>query len=180
MRERMRDAAFADNIIKTGWKGTVGGYLHTGEPFHSWPSSDWRKFDGQKKLPIMIKKKVANVTGDGNTDAFSVLKEVYALRIPVGTMVVCDIEGAVVPNYVRGFGNVLRFYGYKVVVYGSSGNLFKNPALDGYFVAAPADDHKPYMYSHDQVIMTQYDLDVAPGIDRSTIRWAVQLSHWWI
>ena len=178
MRERMRDAAFAENI--KNWGGIVGGYLHSlGQAFHAWPVDDWNRFPRNKKLPILMQKRPGSADR-AEIEAFQVLHELYDLGVPNGTAVVLDLETSVAPFYVVRFGRVMHHFGYRVYPYGSSSTLFKNPPLDGYWVAAPRTDLKPYMHSHANVIMTQYALDVAPGIDRSTVRWRVQQSKWWV
>jgi hypothetical protein len=179
MRERMRDAAFAQNI-DPAWTGIAGGYLFSlGQAFHPWPVSDWNRFPGNKKLPILMQKRPGDAAS-AQADAFTVLQELYNLCVPAGTGIVLDLETAVNAPYTRRFGRIMHYFDYRVYVYGSASTLFRNPPLDGYWVAAPAKDGKPYMYPHDFVEMTQYALDVKPGIDRSTVRWRTQLKKWWV
>ena len=178
MRERMRDAAFAGNI--RNWNGIVGGYLHTaGQAFHAWPVADWNKFPKNKKLPILMQKRPGSADR-AEIEGFQVLHELYDLHVPNGTAIVLDLETAVNPPYTKRFGDVMHHFGYRVFVYGSSSTLFKNPPLDGYWVAAPLASRLAYMHSADNVVATQYSLDVAPGIDRSTVRWRVQMQKWWV
>lgn len=177
--ERARDAAMPANL--RGWGGVIGGYLHTGDPFHPWSEADWRQFAGLRKLPIVAKSNPGTVAQAEN-DAFSVLQELWNLRVPKGVYTVLDLETAVNPDYVTRYGDVIWWGGYKVFPYGSTSSLFRNPPLNGYWVAAPSMDGKPYMYSRARTLirMTQYAENVKPGYDSSTVKWWTYFrGAWW-
>lgn len=185
MRERMRDAAFASNI-DTAWANAdhdriIGGYLTRppGDAFHPWSKADWGRFPHNKKLPIMVQSN-PGTAGGGESDGLLTIEHLYQLGARPGVYTALDLETAVDPAYVTAYGKVLRFFRYKVLVYGSSGFVFNNPPLDGYWVAAPSSDGKPYEFNHPEVVATQYALDVSPGYDSSAVRWSTQLGQWWV
>lgn len=185
MRERMRDAATATNIDRT-WANAdhgriIGGYLQRppGDPFSGWTAEEWGLFPNNKKLPIMVQSKPGS-GADGFSDAWLTLEHLYNLRVPTGCHIALDLETAIDPQYVQDFGHVLNFFTYKVLVYGSTSTLFQNPPLQGYWVAAPDNNGQPYEFAHSEVVATQYALDVAPGFDRSTVKWETQLGKWWV
>jgi hypothetical protein len=70
-------------------------------------------------------------------DAQAFIAWLTAHGAPKGTATVLDLETAVDEQYVTTFGEMLHTAGYLVLPYGSSSTLFRNPVLDGYFVAKP-------------------------------------------
>lgn len=175
----MRDAAYASNIDAT-WTGAVGGYLHVGNPYHPWTVADWRRFRFNRKLPIA---KISKTKGRNPIkDALASLEELYAIGCKSGSMVVLDLETTVDPLYTSAYGNVMKWCGFHVLPYGSTGSLFKNPPLYGYWVSSPnANVSTPYMYAHASIRMTQYAINVNNKHDSSTVRWSTWTNGvWWV
>jgi hypothetical protein len=181
----MRDAEFASNIdlswADSDFNHIIGGYVRRppGDPAHGWTPAEWGMFPKNKKLPIVVQSNPGNVAG-AQTDAFEALQDLYALGVPTGVQVALDLETAVDPTYVQEFGKILKWAGFHVHPYGSTSSIFKNPPLQGYWVASPAANGQPFEYNHPDVVATQYALDVPPGYDASTVRWALQLQKWWV
>jgi hypothetical protein len=174
--EDMRDAAYANNI-STGFTGVVAGYLPHGDPFHAWSAADWQRFKGKRKLPIFVRSDTQSAT-QGIEDAFQVMRVLNSLGAPIGCITALDLETRINPAYVNAYGSVMRWAKYSVLVYGSTSTVFRNPALDGYWVAAPA--AKPYLYNHPNVRATQYRADGHPGYDSSVVYWrTLYFGKWW-
>lgn len=137
----------------TAPKGTkiVGLYMGGDTP-HVWTQDEVKRFGKYRKLPIYVR---SNPTGRNPVDdAMTVLQWLYHFRVPRGQVVALDLEGAVNKPYVSGFGNVLRFFGYKVWPYGEISTIFGNPPEDGYWVAHY--DNKRRMVHHPNVRAKQY------------------------
>lgn len=180
MEEHMRDAAYAANI-PASWTGAVGGYLNAkGDPYHPWTPADWARFPHNRKLPIFVQSHPE--AADAVSDGFKVLRSLYELSVPRGCRTALDLETAVDPGYVRAYGRVLNYFGYRVWPYGSVSTLFGNPPLQGYWMADYRADRSPFMYDHIDGRATQYtDNPPADKYDSSTIHpWAyADLAHWW-
>lgn len=131
----MFDAAYAIDIPAQPDDAVVSGYLYGGDPLHPWADSDWRKFPGRRKLPILTRSDPANKS-EAEDDAFQALRDLYAIGAR-HCLVALDIETAKDAAYVEKFGHVMNFYDYLVLAYGSQGNIFSVPMLDGRWVAAP-------------------------------------------
>lgn len=162
----MRDAAFPAGL--RGWAGAVGGYLNAPRAFNPWTAAEWAWFLGNRKLPIWV----GGLAGED--DAFACLRQLFDLAVPVGAYVAADMETRVDETYLTRFGAVLHWFGYRVLVYGSTGTLFENPPLDGYWVADPTG--QPHLYAHADVPATQY-LD-AGAYDASLVDAAVADQFW--
>jgi hypothetical protein len=181
MQEHMRDAAYAANI-PTPWGGAVAGYLNSrpeGDPAHPWTASDWIKFQANRKLPIFVQSHP--VTDMAEADAFATLKALYDIGAPAGIRTALDLETAIDAEYVRRYGKVMRWSGFRVWVYGSASTVFGNPPLDGYWVADYLDG-QPFLYDHPDVRATQYTNNPpASKYDSSAIRnWVyADVAHWW-
>lgn len=182
-KERMRDAAYADNI-PTSWTGAVAGYLNTrpnGDPAHPWSPANWQKFKGNRKLPIFVQSFPAQA--DPVSDAWAALKALEALGVPAGKGIrtALDLETAVAPKYVTAYGAILKWAGFYVHPYGSASTIFGNPPLSGYWVA----DYTgvPFEFAHSEVRMTQYTNNPpASKYDSSAVKlWVyADRAHWWI
>lgn len=131
----------------------VAGYIGGDTP-HVWQDRDWDKFPMYKKVPIFVRSQTVGATG-GESDAFLALDALYRLKVPHQTVVVYDRETNTDKEATQAFGDVLHWARYYVMPYGSTGNLFEHPALDGYWVADPT--NTPHMYNHPLVRMTQYE-----------------------
>ena len=171
MNERMRDAAFAANI-DTSWSGAVGGYYGGPDAYHVWTAGDWKRFGGNRKLPIWVGGLAGAVEAK---DAVTVLHD---LGVPTRVYTALDMEGRVDKTYVANFGQVLQEAGYKVWVYGQASTVFENPRLNGYWVADWA-GQGPFMYNHPHVRATQYA--EGANYDSSTVRdWTYNSGPWWV
>jgi hypothetical protein len=185
MHELMRDAAFAGNI-PSDWNGAVAGYLNTpraGDAFHAWSEADWKSFPDQRKLPIFVQSHPGGAA-QGREDGWHAVRALRTLGLPSGKLLrtALDLETAVDPPYVRAYGGVLRWAGFHVWVYGSASTVFRNPALDGYWVANYVSSG-PFMYDHPEVRATQYTNNPPAGAyDSSTVKEWVWLdkAHWWV
>jgi hypothetical protein len=162
-----RDAAFPANLH--GWGGAVFGYYGGPLAYNVWTVSDWRAFGGYK-IPMWVGGYAGEKEGH---DAVSALE---TLGVPEGCETVLDMETRVDRTYVEHFGMVLQAAGYKVLVYGSTSTLFKNPQLNGYAVSDPTG--VAHMYPHPGVRMTQYAFGQV--YDRDVIKqWIASDGHLW-
>lgn len=126
MYARMADAAFAGNI-PPGFD-IAAGYYGGPNAYHVWHPSDWARFPGFK-LPIWV----GGLAGED--EGREAVAELKALGVPAGSRTVLDLEDRKDITYVEAFGDVLRAAGYLVEPYGSAGEVFGNPPLNGYWVA---------------------------------------------
>jgi hypothetical protein len=177
--ERLRDSANASDI-PANWPGAVGGYLPGGDPYRVWHRADWARFPGRRKLPIFVQSHPESA--DPAADAFTALRGLFLMGARPGCLTALDLEGAIDPPYVLRYGAVMRFAGFKVLPYGEQSTIFKNPPLDGRWVAWYR-NIGPFMAPGPGVAMTQY-ADPANGSggpwDSSTIRWATWIrGPWW-
>ncbi len=88
-------------------------------------------------------------------DAFSALRRLYQLAVPVGSRIALDLETRIAPAYVKVFQAVTSHFGYRLWVYGSASTVFSNPPCNGYWVADYA-GKGPFMYPHADVLATQW------------------------
>jgi hypothetical protein len=168
-RERMRDAAYAVDIGP--YARAVAGYYGGPEAYHVWSPGDWKRYPGNRKLPIWVAG--LDGTGEGH-DAVEALRD---LGVPKRVYTAVDMEARIDKTYLEHFGEVLHAAGYKVWVYGSASTVFSNPGLNGYWVADYA-GIGPFMYDHSGVRATQY----APGeyYDSSSVKdWTYYSGTWW-
>lgn len=162
-----RDAAFPANLHD--WHGAVWGYYGGPLAFNVWGRSDWAAFGGYK-VPIWVGGYAGTPEGE---QAVSALR---SLGVPQGCETILDMETRVDRTYVTKFGAVLNGAGYRVLVYGSTSTLFRNPQLNGYCVADPTGI--PHMYPHAGVRMTQYAFGAT--FDSDVIkRWMALDGHLW-
>jgi hypothetical protein len=127
------DAAFAPAHPPA--TDVVAFYGPGGDQEHAWPLSDIEAQSARYRAPIFVRSNPgqASVT----TDAETFMSWLVGIGCPKGSLTVLDLETAIAPNYVNVYGQLLRSEGYLVAPYGSSGTLYKNPALDGYWVDLP-------------------------------------------
>lgn len=147
------DASTPPQKVPAGYKVAIG-YIGGPTP-HVWTRSEWQRFNGMKKLPVMVASIAVKRAADPEVEAFTALRMLYRLNVPKGHPVMWDLETAINPSYVALVGQVMHWAGYRVWPYGSVSTIFSNPALDGYAVA----DYKgigPFAYPHPNVRMTQY------------------------
>lgn len=167
----MADAAFAANI-PPGFQ-VAAGYYGGPEAYHVWPRSDWGLFPGYR-LPIWV-------GGDNGADeGEQAAEELATLGVPAGCLTVLDMETRVDDTYVAHFGSALHAAGYKTWVYGSAAYLFKNPPLNGYWVAdytSNMADVRKLMQSP-SVRAVQYAPDLPPGFDESLVKQWTEGEMW--
>lgn len=133
------------------WLEAVSGYIGGDTP-HIWTRQEWAKMGIRRKLPIWVN----NNPGPNAAwnDGWAILQSLYQLGVPKLSPVVLDIETLIDPAYVLGVFRIVHDFGYKLLVYGSQGTLFNNPACDGYWVATL--DGVAQMLPHPHVKATQY------------------------
>lgn len=148
---RMFDASTPPDHAPAGYQA-VAGYIGGATP-HVWTHAEWDRFNALKKLPIWVGRIVTGAPAPQN-EAFEALRRLFELHVPKGSPVVLDLETHVDGPYVRSFGAVLSWAGYRTWVYGSASSLFRNPPLGGYWVADYTGT--PFMYQHKDVRATQY------------------------
>jgi hypothetical protein len=158
-----RDAAFAQNIGDFG--GVVGGYFGGPNAFNIWRTTDWGLFRQNPKLPIWV----CGYDGEKEaSQAIQMLKVLGAFNCLIGA----DMESRVDESYLLAFGTGLQGAGYKVLPYGSKSTVFRNPQLNGYWVADwTGTSHiaiNPQTGDSLGVRGTQWTHDIPPGYDIST------------
>jgi hypothetical protein len=116
----------------TGFDGVL--FYGWGDTPHIWTPEQIEAQPARYRLPTCVRSDPSSQASD---DANGFLGYLKSIGCPTNVAVCLDLEEAVDPNYVSIFGNTMRVAGYYVLPYGSSGFLFKNPVLDGYFVAWP-------------------------------------------
>lgn len=161
----MVDASHPGSFLPKGTK-VIAGYIGGRTP-HIWTNAEWNRYKGLKRLPIWVYSGAGGVQ-----DAFACLQAIFSLGIPRNSRIVLDMETWGGPSNraaVLAFGSVLRYFGYKVWVYGSASTILKLPALDGYWVADWTNE--PHMYIGPLVRATQY---------RSSTVWDYSLVKGWI
>jgi hypothetical protein len=163
-----RDAAFPQNLA--GYTGVVLGYFGGPRAFNVWSTPQWALFKNNDKIPIWV-------GGLGGTaEADTAVKTLKQLGVPVGSVILLDMEARIDKTYVTHFGRVMHAASYKVWVYGSTSSLFDNPELNGYAVADPTG--AKHMYPHPGVRMTQWAF--GPRFDNDVIReWVMTQGQLW-
>jgi hypothetical protein len=162
------DAAFPQNLY--GSTGIILGYFGGPDAYNIWEPSAWRHFIDNYKIPMWVGGL------NGANDAAQAVTALRSLGVPAGKVTLLDIEDRKDITYVEHYGKGLQAAGYKVWVYGSISNLFRNPKLNGYAVADPTGVR--HMYPHDSVRMTQWAFGA--NVDNDVIkRWLVQQDDLW-
>jgi hypothetical protein len=108
-----------------------------GDTPHVWTLAEIQAQPVRYRLPIWVR---SNPTAPGinvANDVARFLTYLHGVGCPKGSVTSLDLETAVDVAYVNTFGQLMHSAGYLVLPYGSSGNLFKNPVLDGYWVDWP-------------------------------------------
>lgn len=113
----------------------TGGYIGGATP-HIWTSEEWDTKARAKRLPIYVPTYFRTGVLTPGTDAIECVNALRPLAVPKGATVGLDFETLIAPSYVESFNAVLTGAGYKVLLYGSSSTVFKNPKPSGgYWVA---------------------------------------------
>jgi hypothetical protein len=128
------DAAFppADPPVTDGVLIYAGG-----DTPHVWTDEEIAALVARFRLPCWVRSNPTSFSPV--TDAQVFLVWLKAHGAPAGSTTVLDLETAVDAPYVTTFGYILNHAGFYVLPYGSSSTLFRNPVLNGYFVAEPGE-----------------------------------------
>jgi hypothetical protein len=171
----MYDAEFSADIPAEPSDSAIAGYMPGGDPAHPWATKpDWSKFKGRRKLPIFVRSNPGQ--SNAEDDAFKALRDLWELGAS-HCLVALDIETANDAAYVTEWGAILRHFGYRVLVYGSAGNVFKLPKLDGRWLAAPGKTFEDYPGDDVRIIQ---DTGAQPKYDRSLMRAFIAMhGEWW-
>ena len=105
-----------------------------GDTPHVWTDDEIAAQPERYRLPVFVRSFGGVSPG---TDAANALAWLSAHKVPKGTTIVLDLETLIDSSYVSAFGLAVHSGGYLVLPYGSADSIFKNPSLDGYFVAKP-------------------------------------------
>lgn len=137
-----------------------------GDTPHVWTEGEIAGAHGRYRLPTYVRSNPENASAIA--DANSTVVWLTAHKVPKGCAVCLDLETAVNPVYVLAYANVLHGAGYLVWPYGSKSTLFRNPAIDGWFVA----DYTQTEHQYPNCIATQwsdaagaYDLDDTDAVN---------------
>lgn len=154
----------------------TGGYIGGATP-HVWTADEWRTKALKRKLPIYVPTYFHDGVLRAGSDAIDCVHALRSAGVPQGVCVGLDLETLIAPSYVEAFDNVVFAAGYRVVEYGSSSTIFKNPRTSGgYWVATrPGNpDFSGYGNLYPGSVMTQvqdlgaYDVNM---IDASLVFW---------
>lgn len=110
-------------------------YAPHGDQLNAWTLAEINAQPARYRLPIFVRSNPAQALA--TTDAMNMHEWLLSIGCPSGSSIVLDLETAVDATYVNTFGWLMYEAGYRTLPYGSSSTLFRNPALDGYFVAEP-------------------------------------------
>lgn len=117
--------------------GDLVAFYGGGDTPHIWTLAEIEAQPVRYRLPIWVRSNPMAIGVSVTVDVENFLIYLVKVGCPKGVATSLDLETAVAPNYVNIFGSLMRAEGYLVLPYGSSGNLFKNPVLDGYWVDLP-------------------------------------------
>lgn len=113
----------------------TGGYIGGATP-HVWTPEEWQTKALSKKLPIYVPNYFNTGVLTPGTDSMECVRALKAANVPQGVLIGLDFETLVAPDYTVPFDTVLFESGYRVLLYGSSSTVFKNPRTSGgYWVA---------------------------------------------
>jgi hypothetical protein len=132
---------------------TYGG----GDTPHVWTSAEIATQPARFRVPIWVRSDPGG-TAQAQSDATAFVGYLVEIGCPRGVYTVLDLETAIDPPYVTAFGQAMHDVGWMVSPYGSSSTLFKNPILDGYFVAEPGASGIPA-----NCVMCQHTEDAGGG-----------------
>jgi hypothetical protein len=164
MARSMWDASSPPAVPPAGFDAAAG-YLGGDTP-HIWTVDEWRRLDRLPKLPIWVRSD-PGTPAQGESDALIALHRLYQIGAPRGITVALDLEEAVDPPFTERFGSVMHWAGFYVWPYGSRDFIFRNPPLDGYWVADFTGT--PHFAAGANVRATQWE--AGPVLDRSVVKW---------
>jgi peptidoglycan hydrolase-like protein with peptidoglycan-binding domain len=169
------DASTPPWPVPSAFKVT-GGYIGGATP-HVWTADEWKLKALGKRLPIYVPTFFNSGILTAGSDAVACVNDLKALSVPKGVLVGLDFETLVSGQYVSTFDNILVEAGYKVLLYGSTSTVFKNPkSSGGYWAATRPDnpDFSGYTNLYPGSVATQikdigaYDIDL---FDASLVFW---------
>lgn len=172
---RFYDTAFPTGKTLPRDAGGVAGYIGGDTP-HVWTRAEWHRFGKLPKLPIFVRSN----EGAPISDAGVALMRLRQIGARPGCAVALDLETRVDPPYVTEFGSVLQFFGYRVLPYGSISTIFRNPPLNGYWIAHYTGNTPPQTPLTGKIRGLQYADAQETGVpwDVSEFKpW--QLDHFW-
>jgi hypothetical protein len=164
MAKSMWDASTPPASPPAGFDAAAG-YIGGDTP-HVWTLPEWRRLGSLAKLPIWVQSHPTAAAG-GEQEAFAALEQLYRIGCPPGSTVALDLETAVDAPYVNAFSGPLRWAGFHIWVYGSRSTVFRNPPLDGYWVADFTG--QPHFAAGKAVRATQWT--AGQVIDKSVVRY---------
>ena len=161
----MADPILEDQAYPSSAAPKVDGCLVYvgGDTPHVWSDAEMNAAPGRFRVPCYVRSNPAQA--DPHADARVLLGWLATHKVPKGVTTVLDLETAVDPAYVSGFAADVHAGGYRVIDYGSSSTLFKNPREDGYFVA----DYTGVDHVYPNSVATQYAAKGAYDLDDFTI-----------
>lgn len=115
---------------------------------HVWTEAEIDAQGKRSRMPAWV----YGVGQSGTEDGRAFHSWLASHGVPKGSAVMVDMETEVDHPYLEDFADQLGLW--TVLVYGSTGSLFANPGLDGWF---PADwTGHPHLFAHPMVLATQY------------------------
>lgn len=134
----MRDAAYPNSFEPDTSAELI--YIGGDTPNPKTPASSSARY----KVPCWVRSNPQTV--DVTADATACINLLRRYQVPAGVVTILDLEEAIAWNWVLTYGTILRNAGYLVWPYGSTGQLFRNPELDGYFVGDPWTPPAPHLW----------------------------------
>jgi hypothetical protein len=113
----------------------VVAFYGGGDTPHVWTLAQIAAQKARYRLPIWVRSDPQQANAMADAGAF--IAYLRSVGCPTGVCTVLDLEEAIDAAYVNAFGFFMRSAGYRVLPYGSSGFLFSDPVVDGYWVAKP-------------------------------------------
>jgi len=131
---------------------TDGACIYVGgDTPHVWTLPEIVRQPARFRLPIWVRSDP--LQAKAITDAAACLRQLALIGAPRGCLVALDVETAIDPSYVQGFGTLLIAGGHPIMAYGSLPGLFHNDIADGWYWGADWTD-RPHLCAG--TVMTQY------------------------
>lgn len=125
----MRDAAYPSSLEPSTLAELI--YMWGDTPNPKMPADSTARY----KVPTCVRSNPQQTTP--GYDAGGFIEKLHEGGVPAGVVTILDLEEAIDPAWVLGYGELVHAAGYLVWPYGSTDFLFRNPPLDGYFVGNP-------------------------------------------
>ncbi len=117
--------------------GDIVAFYGGGDTPHVWTLAEIEAQPTRYRLPIWVRSNPLTTGISVTVDVENFLIYLAKIGCSKGVATALDLETSVAPNYVSIFGQLMHAEGYLVLPYGSSGSLYENPVLDGYWVDLP-------------------------------------------